>query len=326
MLESPVISVIIAVYQSEPYLRRCLDSIRAQGFPRFEAILVDDGSYDRSGIICEEYAQSDSRFRVIHAKHGGVGAARQIGLDVAVGDFIIHADPDDWVEPNWLQSLYEKVIEENADMAICDFERVYSDRVVYHSQKPTALDNDSIILDLLLNKLRGFCWNKLIRKSCFDSHGVSFNPTMVLMEDLDVLCSLLAYEMKVCHVPEALYHYVYYGEKSNSLSSSLSDDSVSSYKLFIDTFSPVFSSEKFNSGWYYLKSGLKERIFLTKNCSADIVNTFPEINELYIKESRRTRLWSLKRCVALSLRGHSRFAHLLYRVITRISKLKNQSR
>lgn len=100
----PLISVIVPVYQAESFLFRCLDSIIFQTFTDYEVILVDDGSKDNSGRICDLYVEKDNRFHVIHKENEGVSIARQTGLDSALGKYVIHADPDDWVEPDWLAS------------------------------------------------------------------------------------------------------------------------------------------------------------------------------------------------------------------------------
>lgn len=117
----PKVSIIIPVYKAESYLHRCIDSILAQTFADWELLLIDDGSPDRSGDICDEYAVKDKRIRVYHKKNGGVSSARQKGLDMARGEYVIHVDPDDWVEPSMLTELFAKAKAENADMVICDF-------------------------------------------------------------------------------------------------------------------------------------------------------------------------------------------------------------
>lgn len=106
----PKISIIVPVYKAETYLHRCVDSILAQTFTDWELILVDDGSPDQSGKICDEYAKKDQRVKVIHKENGGVSSARQRGLDESVGEYTIHADPDDWVEPEMLDELYNPQI------------------------------------------------------------------------------------------------------------------------------------------------------------------------------------------------------------------------
>ena len=107
----PKISIIVPVYKAETYLSRCLDSIINQTFKNFEVLLIDDGSPDCSGEICDKYAAMDTRIRVLHKENGGVSSARQMGLDNAKGEYTIHADPDDWVEPNMLEELYKKAKE-----------------------------------------------------------------------------------------------------------------------------------------------------------------------------------------------------------------------
>lgn len=102
------VSVIVPVFNTERFIRQCLDSIRQQTYGEFEVIVVDDGSTDRSGAICDEYAQEDTRFKVIHQSNGGVSVARQTGIDAAIGDYTIHIDPDDWVDPTMLEELFIK--------------------------------------------------------------------------------------------------------------------------------------------------------------------------------------------------------------------------
>ena len=123
---TPVISIIVAVYKAESCLRRCVDSLLAQTFQDYEILLVDDGSPDRSGEICDEYARKDNRVRVFHKENGGVASARQCGMNNARGEYVIHADPDDWVEPNMLEELYGKAKEENADIVVksIDFKEI----------------------------------------------------------------------------------------------------------------------------------------------------------------------------------------------------------
>ena len=108
-MKSPIISVIVPVYNVEPYLTRCLDSILVQTFSDFELLLVDDGSSDCCGAICDTYAQKDSRVRVYHQTNAGVSHARNTGLDHARGQYVVFVDSDDYVLPGYLHSLYEDV-------------------------------------------------------------------------------------------------------------------------------------------------------------------------------------------------------------------------
>ena len=105
----PKISVIVPVYKAEKYICRCVDSILAQTFTDFELLLIDDGSPDNSGAICDEYAASDSRVKVFHKENGGVSSARNVGLDNACGEWITFVDADDWIAETFIAGLYTPI-------------------------------------------------------------------------------------------------------------------------------------------------------------------------------------------------------------------------
>lgn len=121
MNENPVISVIVTAYNVENYLRQCLDSLLVQTFPSIEFIVVDDGSTDGSGEICEEYALKDERIQVIHRPNGGPSAARNAGIEIAHGEYIGYVDGDDWIEPEMYERMYEACREYGAQIAICSY-------------------------------------------------------------------------------------------------------------------------------------------------------------------------------------------------------------
>jgi glycosyltransferase involved in cell wall biosynthesis len=203
-MRAPEISIIVPVYQAEKWMRRCLDSIVAQSFADWECILVDDGSTDNSGRLCDEYAANDSRFRVIHQPNGGVAVARQTGLDVARGKYVIHVDPDDWVDADYLKAFYDKAEEVQADMVFSDFIEIESNERVNNSQRPSSLSCKDILEELIHNKLMGSCWNRLVKRTCFEQWNVKFHPAMRYMEDIYINCLLLANDIKVAYIPEAL--------------------------------------------------------------------------------------------------------------------------
>ena len=205
----PKISVIVPVYKAEAYLCRCVDSLLAQTFLDFEVLLVDDGSPDRSGEICDEYARKDRRVRVFHKENGGVSSARQCGMDHAQGEYTIHADPDDWVEPTMLEELYKKAKEEDADMVICDFYEERKNKTVYIRQQPSSLDHETVLCELF-QQLHGSCWNKLVRRACYKESEVRFPEELSYCEDLFVNTCLLSHSMVVVYLPKAFYHYDQY--------------------------------------------------------------------------------------------------------------------
>lgn len=205
-IENPKISVIVPVYNAEMYIRRCIDSLLSQTFLDFEILLVNDGSPDKSGVICDEYALKDGRVRVFHKDNGGVSSARQCGIDNAIGEYIIHTDPDDWVEAEMLERLYAKAKEEDADMVICDFYEEYNNKQIYRSQCPTALDNDTVLKELF-HQLHGSCCNKLVKQNCYKMYNVSFDLSLSYCEDLYFNASLLMNKLNIAYLPNAFYHY-----------------------------------------------------------------------------------------------------------------------
>ena len=121
------ISIIVPVYQVEKYIRQCIESILAQTFTDFELILVDDGSKDNSGKICDEYAEKDKRIRVIHKENDGLSDARNKGLDNASGNYFMFVDGDDYISPNMAECLYKKISEAKADIAACNYRYIFED-------------------------------------------------------------------------------------------------------------------------------------------------------------------------------------------------------
>ena len=202
----PSISIIVPVYKAEAYLRRCVDSLLVQTFTDFEVLLIDDGSPDRSGEICDAYAKKDTRVRVFHQPNGGVSVARQRGLDEARGEYTIHADPDDWVEPNMLEELYRKAKEDDADMVICDFYTNDEKTQKYVKQRPSKLDHCTVSHELF-QQLHGSCWNKLVKRVCYGKYGIHFPKELSFCEDLYTNAKLLHYPLKIAYVPRAFYHY-----------------------------------------------------------------------------------------------------------------------
>ena len=136
-MSSPKISIIVPVYNVEKYIRRCLDSIAAQTFTDWECICVDDGTPDASGKICDEYAQKDGRFVVIHKENGGVSSARNVGLDVAKGEYVTFCDSDDWVEKEMLEVFYNTALKNDAEVVISGF-RTTDEHGNYQEFLPSA--------------------------------------------------------------------------------------------------------------------------------------------------------------------------------------------
>ena len=211
---SAAISIIVPIYKVEKTLRKALDSILAQTFTNYELILVNDGSPDNCPAICEEYATKDSRIKIINKENGGISSARNAGLAIAEGEYTIFIDPDDYVDREGLDLLYNTAIKEHADITICDLyqEDEYSRK--YLQQKPTSLDSAQVLKDLF-HHIGGFMVNKLIRRSLYTELGISYPNNIYGCEDQYVMAQFFMHDLRIAYCSVAFYHYMY---TNNSLS------------------------------------------------------------------------------------------------------------
>ena len=156
-MNEPLISIIVPVFQAEKYLRECVDSILAQTYTHLEVILVDDGSTDASGAICDAYAAQDSRVRVIHKENGHQITARKAGLAASTGDYIGWVDSDDWIEPEMYETLLRAALAHQADIAICNFITNYADgeRRSRQCYPPGMYDKARLVKEVYPTMLRG---------------------------------------------------------------------------------------------------------------------------------------------------------------------------
>ena len=204
----PKVSVIVAVYNVAPILSKCIASLKDQTLKDFEVILVDDGSTDNSGEMCDTSVQEDNRFKVFHQANGGVASARELGVEKASGEYLIHVDPDDWIEDNMLEELYGCAISETADVVICDF---YIDALPnmreYSKQQPKNFNHSTILTQYLDSSLHGSCWNKLVKRSVWNALDIHF-PPIKLCEDMWVNVKLAMANIRFAYLNKAFYHYV----------------------------------------------------------------------------------------------------------------------
>ncbi len=175
-----MISIIVPVYNVEKYLCQCIDSLLAQTYRDIEILLIDDGSSDGSGAICDSFAGTDPRIRVFHKEYGGVASARNYGLDQARGEYIGFVDSDDWADPNMFQTLLDILLEADADISVCSYWLEYESDLdsVKDGPEAAAHKNNSIIdtvyrgeeslRALIFRTITDLTWNKLFCKRCFD--------------------------------------------------------------------------------------------------------------------------------------------------------------
>lgn len=202
-----MISIIVPVYNAKKYLHRCVDSILAQTYRDFELILVDDGSKDSSGTICDDYAARDSRVRVFHKPNGGVSSARNFGLSNARGEWISFVDSDDWVDCNYLEAM---LLCGDADLRICSFiweEETESTPVILKKTQVSDSNYDSFLLENLNNVSFNIVWGRLFKNSIIKEKGFSFKPNISSGEDTLFMFEYLSCVRSLCVSDIPLYHY-----------------------------------------------------------------------------------------------------------------------
>ena len=183
-----VVSIIIPAYNCSAYLRRCVDSLLHQTYGSLQIILVDDGSTDGTSEVCDSLAGSDSRIQVLRKTNGGVSSARNAGIEAARGEYITFCDADDYVNPDHIERLIERMERTACDLAVCSYisenEKKCSPPVIGEgSQKDRICDRDSAVCELLAGgAVGGYVWNKLYRRELLD--GVRFRGDIKILEDL----------------------------------------------------------------------------------------------------------------------------------------------
>ena len=170
-MEKDLISIIIPVYNVEKYLKECVDSVRKQTYKNLEIILIDDGSKDNSGKLCDELAKEDNRIKVIHKENGGLSDARNVGIENATGEYIQFIDSDDFVEKDMIEILHNDICQEKADVSMCSL-YLYKDgeKTTDASYKREIFNKELVLKEILLDeRVRSYAWNKMFKKSLFES-------------------------------------------------------------------------------------------------------------------------------------------------------------
>lgn len=233
-----LITVIIPVYNVEPYIRRCLDSVISQTYTDLEILLVDDGSTDLSGTICDEYAISDERIKVIHKENGGLSDARNVAIEQMKGTYVTFIDSDDWVSPRYVELMYLALRESGSNLVICDHIRGNDVHYRFDERIPLDHSDSSRRLQLLeclhavtytseeaLHRWHGeykdietFAWGKLYQSRLFLESGIRY-PKGYYYEDTIVTHRLYAQAGTVTYIGPKLY---YYYQRSGSIMNSFS--------------------------------------------------------------------------------------------------------
>lgn len=209
-VEQPIISIIVPVYKVEKYLKRCIDSILKQTYQNIEIILVDDGSPDKCGIICDEYKKLDKRVRVIHKKNGGLSDARNVAIPLAKGEYISFIDSDDWVSPYYIEHLYKAVSVCQTDLGISWFENVFEEKPLHLKPEKELFQYRCLTVEECLKKLlyqdgvEVCAWGKLYKTELIKDLRY---PVGKLYEDIPVTYESVKRSKKISLIGNVDYYY-----------------------------------------------------------------------------------------------------------------------
>lgn len=225
---NPKISIIVPVYKVEQYLPKCIDSILAQTYHAWELLLIDDGSPDNSGHICEEYAQKDERIRVFHKENGGVSSARNFGLDNAKGDYVMFVDSDDWISVDCLAICMNEILKSNLDAVQFGFISVTSNKENPKLKVATLpLDGEQYIQTNSFNVCAG---GGLYKRVIIEENKLRFPIDLKLAEDQIFVLSFIEKAVRIKYLDHAMYYYLQ-REDSAVHTSKSKDMLLSSEKL-----------------------------------------------------------------------------------------------
>lgn len=217
-MDNPKISIIVPVYNVEKYIDNCINSILNQRFKNFELLLIDDGSTDKSGEICDIYSQNDTRIKVFHQVNKGPSATRNLGISLSKGEYIGFVDSDDTINKEMYEEMYNLAIDNNYDMVACGYKEVnYENESEYEFIRPLngyyelVGDNIKIVLESLLckNQILGYpsLCNKLYRKDIIIKNNISIKENIKIAEDLCFNIQILDKANKIGSVNKVLYEY-----------------------------------------------------------------------------------------------------------------------
>lgn len=300
-MENPKVSIIVAVYNTERYLHRCVNSLLAQTYQHIEVILIDDGSTDNSPSICDDFARKDNRIKAIHKPNGGVSTARQTGIEAASGDYIIHADADDYVDAQMVEELLAEALRTGADIVTCDF-FVNTELKIQNYKGSTDLLKRIIDVDCVC-----VCWNSLVRRKFISNHDISFTPNWLSMsEDFLFLIRLLVAGAKATHLHKAFYHYL--TNRKQSLTHKHSLKKLESIQAVISEIAKLVDIKEYDG--LYKRKKLAFMYAYQGRMFNMLPKLYPEIHCRLKEEGRRSRSFGLSWQLAHAL-NHPRSVYYI---------------
>lgn len=293
-----LVSVVVPVYNVDKYVTHCIESLINQTYSNIEILLINDGSTDTSGIICDECAKRDNRIIVYHKENGGLSSARNYGIERANGRYIAFIDSDDWVEKEFVEVLVNSIETQNAEIACCGFLIVDENgnvKAVKKAKEQLCLNRDAAMEDLLLDKnVKNIAWNKLYLTDLFENvrypHGKNY-------EDVATTYKLVRKANRVVIVPQALNYYLL---RENSIIHTISEKNLNNWlEAHMNRRNEI--AEGIDSKVLKL-SDILFYYNIVKSCKrskeATVVNRGKEYQKVLKNELREYGIWSLYKVLA----------------------------
>ena len=212
-MENNLFSVIVPVYNTESYISECIRSIINSTYENWELLLIDDGSTDRSGIICDEWSQRDLRIKVFHQVNKGVSSARNLGIEKAKGNWLVFVDSDDFISPDLMKSILEEAYHQDADLVFTDFYIIYSDKKELFKTYSWSADKEESFRNYLVHSWPRVAWGA-VKRNLVTDNNIRYPENLTVFEDFHFMCKCILYSHKVIRIGEPLYNY----RRTNTLS------------------------------------------------------------------------------------------------------------
>ncbi|MDY5912888.1 MAG: glycosyltransferase family 2 protein [Inconstantimicrobium porci] len=271
--DSKLVSIIVPVYNVEKYLNRCLDGMVKQTYKNIEIILIDDGSKDNSGIICDEYKEFDDRIKVIHKDNTGVSDSRNAGLNIAKGHYITFVDSDDYISEMYVEVLVNALEENDCDIAILsavDVDENGKILITHNKYGKTVMNREDTYIEFLREVMfQSVCWGKLYKRELVEN--IRFDLKMKISEDMKFLCGVLKKINKAVYIPNKEYYCLI---RQNSTVRSGFDD------RWNDEFNLCKEIIKQNKDTFLYEYAVKRYLRVSVACGINFDLTDTQINEI----------------------------------------------
>lgn len=301
----PKISIIVPIYNVEKYIYRAIESILSQSLKDIEIILINDGSTDGCGEICDKYGEKDSRIKVIHKNNGGVSSARNIGIDNARGEYIGFVDPDDYIDKNMYEILYGVAEKSKSEIVISSFSYIIDKK-----EKPQDMSNKEInfnkneainkYFDMMHPFDCSFMWNKIFKKELF--HNIRLNTNILIQEDTEIMIKLYSKCISITYIGKVLYFYEL--RNDNVTSKTISKAKITTEQAFLE----VYNYTKKNLSQFNSKA-LEKYISYFFNIIVEIIKNYYEYeNDYYVLINKLKNIYKeilIDRRIPLKYKFHS---------------------